>query len=155
MVLMRESKIQNYRPTFRCPLYPWVQLAGTVGYCFLVAEMGRTPLLVSAAFLAAALGWYWLYARRAVAREPALVHVVERIAGRDLARYIVSKGSIAVDGVSLTIGPDPSGGRFRVFIIPHTWETTTLGRLSPGSRVNIEVDIMAKYAEKFNGSSRA
>ncbi len=76
---------------------------------------------------------------------------IEIDAGRDLARYIVSKGSIAVDGVSLTIGPDPSGGRFRVFIIPHTWETTTLGRLSPGSRVNIEVDVMAKYAERFGG----
>jgi riboflavin synthase len=73
-------------------------------------------------------------------------------AGRELGRYLVSKGSVAVDGVSLTVGPDPSGGRFSVFIIPHTWESTTLGRVSPGSRVNIEVDIMAKYAERFQSS---
>ena len=67
---------------------------------------------------------------------------------------MVSKGSVAVDGVSLTIGPDPSGGRFIVFIIPHTWETTTLGKVRPGSSVNIEVDILAKYVEKFAGSGR-
>ena len=75
-------------------------------------------------------------------------------AGRELGRYMVPKGSVAVDGVSLTIGPDLSGNRFSVFIIPHTWETTILGMVSPGSRVNIEVDILAKYVEKFTGSGR-
>lgn len=80
---------------------------------------------------------------------------IEIDAGRELGRYMVPKGSVAVDGVSLTTGPDPSGGRFRVFIIPHTWETTTLGKISPGSRVNIEVDILAKYVEKFSGPGRA
>jgi riboflavin synthase len=79
---------------------------------------------------------------------------IEIDAGRELGRYIVSKGSVAVDGVSLTVGPDPSAGRFKVFIIPHTWETTTLGRARPGSGVNIEVDILAKYIEKFAGSGR-
>ncbi len=77
---------------------------------------------------------------------------IEIEAGRELGRYLVSKGSIAVDGISLTIGPDPSGSRFRVFIIPHTFETTTLGKVRPGSRVNIEVDILAKYVEKFRTS---
>jgi riboflavin synthase len=77
---------------------------------------------------------------------------IEIDAGRELARYFVSKGSVAVDGVSLTIGPDPKGGRFRVFIIPQTWETTTLGKVSPGSEVNIEVDILAKYVERFQTS---
>jgi len=73
-------------------------------------------------------------------------------AGREPGRYMVSKGSVAVDGVSLTIGPDPAGGRFKVFIIPHTWDSTTLGKARPGSRVNIEVDILAKYVEKFEAS---
>ena len=77
---------------------------------------------------------------------------IEIDAGREIGRYMVSKGSVAVDGVSLTIGPDPSGGRFRVFIIPHTWDSTTLGKARPGSRVNIEVDILAKYVEKFEAS---
>jgi len=80
---------------------------------------------------------------------------IEIDAGRDLGRYMVSKGSVAVDGVSLTIGPDPEGGRFRVFIIPQTWETTTLGKVRPGSRVNIEVDILAKYIERFTGPAGA
>ena len=77
---------------------------------------------------------------------------IEVDAGRELGRYMVPKGSVAVDGVSLTIGPDPSGGRFKVFIIPHTWETTTLGKVRPGTRVSVEVDILAKYVEKFQTS---
>jgi len=65
-----------------------------------------------------------------------------------LTRYVVEKGSITVDGCSLTVvevGPD----RFRVAVIPHTAEVTTLGRVRPGDRVNLEVDIMAKHAEKL------
>ena len=77
---------------------------------------------------------------------------IEIDAGSELGRYMVPKGSVAVDGVSLTIGPDSSGGKFRVFIIPHTWETTTLGKARPGNRVNIEVDILAKYVERFQVS---
>ena len=79
---------------------------------------------------------------------------IEIDVGSELGRYMVPKGSVAVDGVSLTIGPDLPGDRFSIFIIPHTWETTTLGKISPGSRVNIEVDILAKYVEKFTGPGR-
>ncbi|MGW8193798.1 MAG: riboflavin synthase [Desulforhopalus sp.] len=63
-------------------------------------------------------------------------------------RYIIEKGSITVDGVSLTVnscGP----GHFSVSIIPHTLKTTGLGALKVGSRVNIEVDIIGKYVEKL------
>lgn len=63
-----------------------------------------------------------------------------------LSRYVVSKGSIAVDGVSLTIA-SATGDAFRVSVIPHTLEETTLGEASAGTRVNIEVDIIAKYVE--------
>lgn len=65
-----------------------------------------------------------------------------------LARYIVSKGSIAVDGVSLTVA-DVADSLFTVSIIPHTAELTTLGEKSAGSEVNIEVDILGKYVEKM------
>jgi len=66
----------------------------------------------------------------------------------ELTRYVVEKGSIAVDGVSLTVvKPLPDG--FTVAVIPHTAEVTTLGRRHPGDRVNLEVDVMAKYAEKL------
>ncbi len=64
----------------------------------------------------------------------------------ELHRYVVEKGSITVDGVSLTV-VDPSTEGFTVAVIPHTAEVTTLGTKGPGDRVNIEVDVMAKYAE--------
>jgi riboflavin synthase len=66
----------------------------------------------------------------------------------DLGRYVVHKGSITVDGVSLTVVDVLEGG-FTVAVIPHTAEVTTLGHKGPGDRVNLEVDVMAKYAEKL------
>ncbi len=67
---------------------------------------------------------------------------------RELIRYCVEKGSIAVDGVSLTIF-DVGQDSFAVAVIPHTSEVTTLGRRIPGDKVNIEVDIAAKQIEKL------
>jgi riboflavin synthase len=69
-------------------------------------------------------------------------------APRELLRYCVEKGSIAVDGVSLTIaGLDEE--TFTVALVAHTLEVTTLGSLQPGDLVNIEVDILAKYVERL------
>jgi riboflavin synthase len=68
----------------------------------------------------------------------------------DLFRYIIPKGSVALNGVSLTIGPNPRKGTFQVFIIRHTWENTNLKNLRVGSGVNIEVDILAKYMEALS-----
>jgi riboflavin synthase len=69
-------------------------------------------------------------------------------APRHLLRYVVEKGSITVDGCSLTV-VDPLDDGFTVAVIPHTMEVTTLGRKGPGARVNLEVDVMAKYAERL------
>ena len=69
-----------------------------------------------------------------------------------LGRYMVSKGSIAVDGVSLTLVA-VERQRFSVALIPHTLAHTTLGSLPPGGSVNIEVDMLAKYVEKQAASS--
>ena len=66
----------------------------------------------------------------------------------ELIRYIVEKGSITVDGCSLTV-VKPLDDGFTVAIIPHTLELTTLGRKGVGEMVNLEVDVMAKYAEKL------
>jgi riboflavin synthase len=67
-----------------------------------------------------------------------------------LMRYVVEKGSIAVDGISLTIaGVD--GEQFSVAIIPHTWEVTNLSHRRVGDPVNLEVDILAKYVERLMG----
>ena len=66
----------------------------------------------------------------------------------DLARYIARKGSVAVDGVSLTVN-EVDGATFGVNIIPHTQTVTTLGRLAVGARVNLEVDQVARYVERL------
>ena len=86
-----------------------------------------------------------------------------------LARYVVHKGSITVDGISLTVSalspgeaslPDPAGTRaaagawFEVSLIPETLKRTTLGRKQPGAEVNLEVDVIAKYVERLLGSAR-
>ena len=66
----------------------------------------------------------------------------------ELLRYLVEKGSIAVDGVSLTVAALDDGG-FEIALIPHTLEATTLGRLEPGDSVNLEADVLAKYVERL------
>ena len=66
----------------------------------------------------------------------------------ELLRYCVEKGSITVDGVSLTIAALTETG-FEVALIPQTLEVTTLGRLAPGDAANLEVDVLAKYVEKL------
>jgi riboflavin synthase len=63
-------------------------------------------------------------------------------------RYCVEKGSIAVDGVSLTVAA-LEGETFSIALVPHTLAATTLGRLSPGSPVNLEVDVLAKYVDRL------
>lgn len=66
----------------------------------------------------------------------------------DLARYIARKGSVAIDGVSLTVN-EVEGATFGVNIIPHTQTVTTLGKLTVGARVNLEVDQVARYIERL------
>jgi riboflavin synthase len=66
----------------------------------------------------------------------------------ELARYVAEKGSIAVNGVSLTVN-SVAGNRFSVVIIPHTWEKTTLGAIAAGSKVNLEVDVLARYVARL------
>jgi riboflavin synthase len=65
-----------------------------------------------------------------------------------LARYVAAKGSICIDGVSLTVNK-VGGSEFEVNLIPHTLEVTTLSRLAPGVRVNLEVDLIARYVERM------
>ena len=66
----------------------------------------------------------------------------------ELARFIATKGSIAVDGVSLTVNA-VAGARFAVNLIPHTLRVTTLQRLAPGAAVNLEVDVVARYVARL------
>jgi riboflavin synthase len=81
-------------------------------------------------------------------REDGFARVVEIEAPAELLRYVVEKGSIAVDGVSLTVA-SVDGSSFTVSLIPETVERTNLGAAAPGTPVNLEVDILAKYVEKM------
>jgi riboflavin synthase len=80
--------------------------------------------------------------------------VVRIAADAELLRYVVEKGSIAVDGVSLTVAEIDDEG-FSVSLIPETLERTTLGSAAPGRVVNLEVDVLAKYVEKLTQGVRS
>jgi len=69
--------------------------------------------------------------------------------GRGLARYIAPKGSVSLDGVSLTVN-EVEDTRFSICLIPHTLEVTTLGELAAGDVVNLEVDLIARYLDRLN-----
>ena len=82
------------------------------------------------------------------ASENAQSHVMVFRVPQGCERYLIDKGSIAIDGVSLTV-VEPTGSRFEVAIIPHTWEHTNLSRLKVGDAVNLEFDVLAKYVERI------
>jgi riboflavin synthase len=75
-------------------------------------------------------------------------HLLQIRAPRELARYIAAKGSITINGVSLTVN-DICDGVFSINLIPHTVEVTTLKHLQPGARVNLEVDMLARYVDRL------
>ena len=85
-------------------------------------------------------------------RKDGFARVVTIEAAADVLRYVVAKGSIAVDGVSLTIARIDGDG-FDVALIPETLQRTSLGAAVPGTTVNLEVDVLAKYVEKLVGVS--
>ena len=81
-------------------------------------------------------------------------NVVRIACGPEILRYVVEKGSIAVDGVSLTVADLDDEG-FTVSLVPETIERTTLGGAAPGRIVNLEVDVLAKYVEKLTQGARS
>ncbi|NQT54534.1 amino acid permease [bacterium] len=87
LILLRESHMAGYEPSFRSPGYPWLHIAGLVAYFFLLVELGTQPLFLAVAILGGGMIWYRLYARRRVARESALVHLARRIASDGLGDH--------------------------------------------------------------------
>ncbi len=84
VIVMRESHIGNYRPSFRVPLYPWLNVGGLIGSGFLIVDMGTVPLLATGAFFAVGLLWYMTYSRFRVKRESAMMHVIGRITAKEM-----------------------------------------------------------------------
>jgi APA family basic amino acid/polyamine antiporter len=87
VIILRESRVQNYRPIFHVPLYPWMQIAGVIGFCFIILEMGKEALLVSVLLIVAGIFVYWFYGRIRTNREYALLHLIERVTARELTSY--------------------------------------------------------------------
>lgn len=77
-------------------------------------------------------------------------HVLDIAAPENVMRYVIEKGSIAIDGISLTVA-EVNKKSFRVWIIPHTFEMTNLRQRKPGNAVNLEADLLGKYVEKSAG----
>ncbi len=84
VIVMRESKVQGYRPVFRSPFYPWAQIAAVGLYGFLIVKMGLVPIIITALFCLAAIGWYAAYYRVCSRRQSALIHLVERLTSKEL-----------------------------------------------------------------------
>ena len=84
VIILRESRLQNYRPKFRSPLYPWIQIIGIIGSSFLIIEMGIPALISSGILIIGGLFAYWFYGRIRSTREFALLHLIERITAKEL-----------------------------------------------------------------------
>ena len=84
IIVLRESRLQNYRPRFRAPLYPWIQILGIIGFAFIILEMGEGAFLISALLIAAGFAIYWFYGRARTERESALLHLIQRLTAKEL-----------------------------------------------------------------------
>jgi amino acid transporter/mannitol/fructose-specific phosphotransferase system IIA component (Ntr-type) len=84
VIIMRESRIQSYRPKFKSPLYPYIHVAVIIAYAALIIDMGWVPLLITAGFIGLSAAWFWLYVYKRVSRASAVMHVVERVTDREL-----------------------------------------------------------------------
>ncbi|MHC4759097.1 MAG: amino acid permease [Planctomycetota bacterium] len=84
VIIMRESKIQSYRPQFRSPLYPYIYIIAILAYIALIINMGKVPLFISGLFVTFSIAWYFVYVHRRVKRASAAMHVVERVTDRQL-----------------------------------------------------------------------
>jgi riboflavin synthase len=131
---LRHSSLKSVAPGTKVNLERSVRLSGRLGGHLVQGHTDGTATIVS--------------------RDPQEHWEVVRVTlPAGLARYIVHKGSITVDGISLTVSAiDPApdhGGWFEVSLIPETLKRTTLGIKQPGAEVNLEVDVIAKYVEKL------
>jgi APA family basic amino acid/polyamine antiporter len=84
VIILRESHLENYQPSFRVPLYPWIHIIGILGLGFLIFEVGREALLISVVLIATGSLVYWFYGRVRGKREYALLHLIERITAKEL-----------------------------------------------------------------------
>ncbi len=91
IIILRESRLQNYQPQFRVPLYPWIPLLGLAGYFVFLAGVGVKVLEIDIVLLLVGLFLYWFYGRLEELREYALLHLVERITAKELTSHLLEE----------------------------------------------------------------
>lgn len=84
VIVIRQSKMETYKPSFKTPLYPFMQIAGIIMYLVVIVQMGFTIIAIACSFIVLSLLWYVFYARRKVNRKSALVHMIENITAPEL-----------------------------------------------------------------------
>ena len=84
LIILRESRVQNYKPSFRTPLYPWVQIAGVLGFGALLTGIGREAFIASSLLFIAGFILYWFHGHSKTSRESAILHLIERVTNREL-----------------------------------------------------------------------
>ncbi|MDY0017026.1 MAG: amino acid permease [Candidatus Delongbacteria bacterium] len=87
VIVLRESKVQNYQPRLKSPLYPWVQIISIGGFSFLVFEMGLEAILTALGLSAAGFTVYWFYGKKNKDKEYAILHLIERITNKEFVTY--------------------------------------------------------------------
>ena len=91
VIIMRESKILNYKPIFHSPLYPYLQIIGIIGFAFLILEMGKLSLLITFLLILAGGLLYWFYGRVRTKQEYALLHFIEKVIDKKLTTYSLER----------------------------------------------------------------
>ena len=113
VIVLRESRVQNYRPSFRAPFYPVTQLLGILGFCFLIFELGLEAFLICAVVFAIGVTGYWIYGRKRLRKDYALLHIVARLTARELVtgslerelkEIVRERDEIAVDRFDEIVG---------------------------------------------------
>ena len=89
IIIMRESRLQNYRPHFTTPLYPWIQIVGIFGFAILLFQTGITSVLIALTILIAGGVLQWYYGGIGVNKEFALLHLIERVSERDYTDHVL------------------------------------------------------------------
>lgn len=89
IIILRESRLQNYQPTFRAPWYPWIQIIGILGFGFLLFEIGKDAVLIISVLIISALFVYWFYGRIRASKEYALLYLIERITAKELTTHLL------------------------------------------------------------------
>jgi len=87
VIVLRESKVQNYQPRLKSPLYPWIQILSIGGFSFLVFEMGIEAILTALGLSAAGFAVYWFYGKKNKEKEYAVLHLIERITNKEFVTY--------------------------------------------------------------------